>query len=137
MKTPALARAAYVLSQLRQVLHQAALAAGSIILVKNALFGSFVQSADCYANGFHRAFLLSTIDCNQGFRHHGAGFATKHAVSDALLLILPVPFYLRLNISQFFPPTIQLPKRRRILTDASVFVHSEFIALPGYCLIPG
>lgn len=87
-----------------QLLHQAALAAGSVVLVQNAFFSRFIQRAGglhrCQASGFE----ITTIDSEAGFLDIGAGAAAVNAVAGATLEILTITFDLRLYISQVNPP---------------------------------
>jgi hypothetical protein len=79
-------------------LHQAALAAGGVVLVDDALFSSLVQAAD----GLEHGGLIgsASFDGGASFAHGGAGTTTEFAVAQAAGFILVIAFDLRLNVSQ-------------------------------------
>jgi hypothetical protein len=81
-----------------QRLHQAALAACSIILVDNAFFRSLIKVTDRLE---HSGLIgLAGIDGSAGCTYGDAGGATESAVAQTLLLVLTVALDLRFNISQ-------------------------------------
>lgn len=84
----------------RQVFHQTTLAAGSVVLVDDALLGSLIQRADRFESGGFCFFSIFLVHCNAGFGHEGSGFATIDAVADSPSFVLFVAFYCRLDVSQ-------------------------------------
>lgn len=96
--------------------HQAALAARNGVLVKNAFFDRFIESAD----GLHHSFLRLGGVVRKEFARVGigsAGGATDGAIAKAALLVLTIAFDLGLNVSQVF-----LQKFLFLLYDSGMLV---------------
>lgn len=91
-------------SERGQALHQAAFAAGSVVLVNHALFSSLVQGADRGQCGLPGLLRVAGGDGLAGLLDKGARPASVVAVAQAPLLVLPVAFNLRLDICQLAPP---------------------------------
>ena len=90
------------------MLHQATLAAGSIVPVNDAACSSLVNDADSLQNSFFcsRSIVLQS---RTGLSDGCAGRAAQIAIAQSALLVLFVPFDLRLNVSQGLPPKNFLP----------------------------
>lgn len=94
-----------LLLQRGQVLHQAAFAAGSVVLMNNAFFSSLIQSADRDLGCLNGAFLLTCLDCQTGPFYECTRAAAHNAVAYATLLILLITLNLGLDVRQSRPPT--------------------------------
>jgi hypothetical protein len=96
------------LLQLRQSLHQAAFAPGGVVLVQNAFLGGFIQGADCQSRSLNGIVDIAIGNLDASFPNKGAGAPAEIPVAQPALLILPVPFNLRLDIRQSDPPKTNL-----------------------------
>jgi hypothetical protein len=96
-----------LLSQSGEVLHQAALAAGSVILMDNTFRYGFVQSANGGSSGGLCVFSCPGCDGFTGSGDKRTGCSTVNAVCYTFLLVLFVALDCRFNISQFRPPNIR------------------------------
>jgi predicted methyltransferase MtxX (methanogen marker protein 4) len=97
-----------LLFERRELLHQAALAPGSIILVNDAFLGGLIERADGFLGGC-RGFLagfLGALDLDARFLNSSPGAATVHAILNAFHIILFITLDCRLNISQTEPPKL-------------------------------
>jgi hypothetical protein len=93
-----------------QSLHQAALAARSVVFVDNAFFSSFIEAADGFDNGGLIGF--AGIDGGASFTHGSASGATEGAVAQTLLFVLAVALDLRFDISQGVSSEKMIPRAR-------------------------
>jgi hypothetical protein len=92
-------------SFLVQHLHEAGLAAGSVVLVDDALLGRLVQGADSLTHGCLGLFGLTLLgDELAGFFDVGTSRRAKNAIALSLLLRASDPFQSRSGIGQLFPP---------------------------------
>ena len=97
-----------LLFERRELLHQAALAPGGIVLVNDAFLGSLVERADGFLGG-SRGFLagfLGGVDFGARFLYSRTGTATVNAILDAFHVVLFITLDCRLNISQTEPPKL-------------------------------
>lgn len=69
-------------------LHQAALAAGGVILVNNTLFGGLIEAADGLQDGGFIGF--AGFEANARIANCGTGGATESAVAQAALFVLTI-----------------------------------------------
>jgi len=90
------------------MLHQAPFAAGGVVLVNYAALSSLVNDADGLQHSFFcsRSIFFQSRAC---LVDGCAGRAAQIAVAQSALLVLFVPFDLRLNVSQGLPPKNFLP----------------------------
>jgi hypothetical protein len=75
-----------------QALHQAAFAAGSIILVKNTLLGGLIQRADSSQGGAASIIHAAGFDGQASFLDESASAAAENTVANAAFLVLFVAF---------------------------------------------
>ncbi len=112
----------------RKCLHQAAFAAGSVILVNDALFSGLIQAAD----GLEHGGLVRSARFNGGAggTYGGTGRTTKCAIAQAAGFVLAITLDLGLDISQSTSSkkTI-LVQRGKIVLDGLRFVQTEFRVL--------
>jgi len=90
-------------SLLIQHLHEASLAAGSVVLVDDAFLGCLVQDADSLMHGGLGLFGPALLgDELAGFFDVGPGRRAENAVALSLLLRASDPFQSRFGIGQLF-----------------------------------
>ena len=76
-----------------ELLHEAALTAGGVVLVNGALAGEHIEIADCnQCCSFCRADILARVNRDTGLLDEGTGTITEHTVLDAALLALTNAF---------------------------------------------
>ena len=85
-----------------ETFHQAALEAGGFVRVDDALACRFVQLADGLQNGLFR-FGSVLCKCGASLIDGCASRTADISVTQTALLVLAVPFDLRLNVSQGLP----------------------------------
>jgi len=86
-----------------EALHQAAFAAGCVVLMDHAFFGGFIQCADRLQNNIF-CFGFIHFKSRAGSIYSSASRAAEIAIMYATLFILTVSFDLRLNVCQGFSP---------------------------------
>lgn len=91
-----------LLFQLRQAFHQAALAAGGIVLVDHAFVSRTVEHADRHLHGLNGLFARASSDVGAGFLHESAGAATEDAVLHAAFFVLLIALNRGFNVCQSF-----------------------------------
>jgi hypothetical protein len=89
-----------LLLELGQLFHQAALTPGSVILMNDALLCSPVQGADRLRHRNARLFGTALADRSTSFSHISASAASINTIVNSAFLVLPVAFYLRLDVRQ-------------------------------------
>ena len=81
------------LFQCREAFHQAALAAGGVILVKNTLLCRFVQRRDGFQGGCLGGFCVFAYDSSFCAGNERARFTAINAVAYTPFFVLLVTFY--------------------------------------------
>ena len=99
-KSPVCPGAPNKLRQAVQAFHQAALAAGSVILMNDALRGSFIQRLNGLCDGDLGCLTFPGHDRGFCLRNKRARGAAVNAVAQAALFILLIALNRRLNVSQ-------------------------------------
>ena len=94
-----------LLLQCGQVFHQAAFAAGGVVLMDDTFFGSLIQSADGDLGCLKGAFLLTCLDRQTGPFYKCTRPPAENTIAQASLLILLIALNLGLDIRQSRPPT--------------------------------
>ena len=110
--------------------HQAAFAPGGVVLVKNALLGSFIQRADGIQGSLTGRVDPAFTNSQASLFHGGTGASNMNAGAQAAVVVLPVALDLRLDISQLNPPKIAKPYRCEVLFYLRVLVLSSVGSRP-------
>ena len=117
--------------------HQAGFSARGVVLVDDALCSSLVQCADRLENFGFSQFRVFSANCSLRFTEIGAGRTTIDTITKACCRVLFVSLDLRLNISQFLPPTYYFIITKDYFTRKTAFVQilmGQFFRLPMNCI---
>ena len=115
MARNAVAGSGVLLLERGQVLHQAALAPGGVVLVDDALLGGPIQGADGFEGCLARFFRVAGRDRLAGVFHEGAGAPAVHPVVQAALFILSVALDSGLDIGQLYSSESVFPVNGALL----------------------
>ncbi len=90
-----------------QALHQAALAAGNVVFVKNAFFGSLIERFDGLSGEFAGSVQVALIHSLAGFLDEGTGASPEITVTQTPLFVLAQTFGLRFDVRQGTPSNLR------------------------------
>ncbi len=90
-----------------QTFHQAALAAGNVVFVKNAFFGSLIERFDGLVRELAGSIQVTLIHGLAGLFDEGAGASPEITVTQTPLFVLAQTFGLRFDVRQGTPSNLK------------------------------